>query len=211
MKDFKSGGNRFKGGFGGGNRGGDRGGFKGRGSDRGGFGGGRDRGFGGGGRGGFGGDRSPAQMHKATCDECGNDCEVPFRPTGEKPVYCNDCFGNTSSTSKSFERAPRRDTRDSASRGGEKQTVIMKMTPEMLEMKKMIEEMSSKMDQILHVIDNTARYNLASITEEIAKISNTSEDTPKPTKKAKTATKASKASAKSTDKKVAKKATTKKK
>jgi CxxC-x17-CxxC domain-containing protein len=33
------------------------------------------------------------RMHSAVCDECGNRCEVPFRPTGEKPVFCSDCFG----------------------------------------------------------------------------------------------------------------------
>ena len=31
-------------------------------------------------------------MHEATCDKCGNKCEVPFKPTGGKPVYCSDCF-----------------------------------------------------------------------------------------------------------------------
>ncbi len=61
-------------------RGDDRGGsrFGGRDSGRRGFGGGRD----------FG---RPA-MHKATCAECGNDCEVPFQPTGDRPVYCSNCF-----------------------------------------------------------------------------------------------------------------------
>jgi len=33
------------------------------------------------------------QMHAATCAECGKRCEVPFRPTNDKPVYCSDCFG----------------------------------------------------------------------------------------------------------------------
>lgn len=33
-------------------------------------------------------------MHKATCSDCGKECEVPFRPTGERPVFCNDCFRN---------------------------------------------------------------------------------------------------------------------
>jgi CxxC-x17-CxxC domain-containing protein len=33
-----------------------------------------------------------SQMHEATCSDCGKRCEVPFRPTGEKPVYCNQCF-----------------------------------------------------------------------------------------------------------------------
>ena len=32
------------------------------------------------------------QMHSAVCSECGKDCEVPFKPTGDKPIYCSDCF-----------------------------------------------------------------------------------------------------------------------
>jgi CxxC-x17-CxxC domain-containing protein len=40
------------------------------------------------------GDRDLA-MHHAVCDNCGKDCEVPFRPTKGKPIYCDKCFGNT--------------------------------------------------------------------------------------------------------------------
>ena len=36
--------------------------------------------------------RPRPQMHSAICDSCGKNCEVPFRPTGEKPVYCSECF-----------------------------------------------------------------------------------------------------------------------
>lgn len=36
--------------------------------------------------------RPALEMHTATCAKCGNRCEVPFRPTGERPVYCSDCF-----------------------------------------------------------------------------------------------------------------------
>lgn len=36
-----------------------------------------------------GGDR---QMHQAVCSECGQNCQVPFVPSGEKPVFCSDCF-----------------------------------------------------------------------------------------------------------------------
>ena len=32
------------------------------------------------------------QMHDATCNKCGKQCQVPFRPTGERPVFCSDCF-----------------------------------------------------------------------------------------------------------------------
>jgi len=31
-------------------------------------------------------------MTKVTCDSCGDECEVPFKPTSSKPVYCRDCF-----------------------------------------------------------------------------------------------------------------------
>jgi len=43
-----------------------------------------------GGRGGFGG--GPREMHKTTCGECKKECEVPFKPRGDRPVYCRDCF-----------------------------------------------------------------------------------------------------------------------
>ncbi|KKP65529.1 MAG: hypothetical protein UR64_C0026G0013, partial [Candidatus Nomurabacteria bacterium GW2011_GWE1_35_16] len=54
--------------------------------------GGGGRSFGGGGRsfgGGRGGDRP--EMFDAVCDQCGKDCRVPFRPSGDKPIYCSDC------------------------------------------------------------------------------------------------------------------------
>src|SRR3989344_3779430 len=37
-------------------------------------------------------DSDRPQMHKTICSNCGKPCEVPFRPTGSKPVFCNDCF-----------------------------------------------------------------------------------------------------------------------
>jgi CxxC-x17-CxxC domain-containing protein len=67
------------------------------GGNRGGFGSGGNRG--GGGRR-FGGGSFQREMHPATCSNCGKDCEVPFRPTGEKPVFCNDCFRKDSGDSQ---------------------------------------------------------------------------------------------------------------
>ncbi len=32
------------------------------------------------------------EMHQARCDKCGKDCEVPFKPTQGKPVFCSSCF-----------------------------------------------------------------------------------------------------------------------
>jgi len=41
-----------------------------------------------GGKGGFG----PKEMHKITCSECGKETEVPFKPDGDRPVYCRECY-----------------------------------------------------------------------------------------------------------------------
>ncbi len=44
-------------------------------------------------RGGFD-DRGPRrpQLFDAVCAQCGKNCQVPFRPSHDKPVYCSDCF-----------------------------------------------------------------------------------------------------------------------
>jgi CxxC-x17-CxxC domain-containing protein len=44
------------------------------------------------GRGGGRTDRGERQMFTTTCSSCGKSAEVPFRPSGDKPVYCRDCF-----------------------------------------------------------------------------------------------------------------------
>lgn len=54
----------------------------------------RDRGFA----------KGPPRMFDATCSQCGKQCQVPFRPTGSKPVLCSECF-------RPNDRAPRGDFR----------------------------------------------------------------------------------------------------
>jgi CxxC-x17-CxxC domain-containing protein len=48
--------------------------------------------YGSGGGGGGYGSRGPREMFPATCSSCGQETEVPFRPTSGKPVYCSACF-----------------------------------------------------------------------------------------------------------------------
>ncbi|MFZ5753889.1 MAG: zinc-ribbon domain containing protein [Bacillota bacterium] len=36
--------------------------------------------------------RSEREMYSATCSSCGKTATVPFRPSGDKPVYCRDCY-----------------------------------------------------------------------------------------------------------------------
>jgi CxxC-x17-CxxC domain-containing protein len=53
---------------------------------------------GGGGGGGYGssygggGGRGSREMFSVTCSSCGQEAQVPFQPSGDKPVYCSSCF-----------------------------------------------------------------------------------------------------------------------
>lgn len=31
-------------------------------------------------------------MYKAVCADCRKDCEVPFKPSGDRLIYCKECF-----------------------------------------------------------------------------------------------------------------------
>lgn len=37
-------------------------------------------------------DRGPREMFEVECAECGDTTTVPFKPTGDRPVLCRDCF-----------------------------------------------------------------------------------------------------------------------
>ena len=76
-------------------------------------------------RGGFNRDRGERTMYKAICSDCGKNCEIPFQPRSDKPVYCSDCFRGkregsnssrpTSSGRTDFNRSDRGDRGDRGS------------------------------------------------------------------------------------------------
>lgn len=37
-------------------------------------------------------DRPARQMYAVVCFDCGKDTEIPFKPSGDRPVYCKECF-----------------------------------------------------------------------------------------------------------------------
>jgi CxxC-x17-CxxC domain-containing protein len=130
MGNFQGGGNR-----GGGFRGGNGGGRPSFGGNRG------------------GGDRREVSMHKAVCDECKKTCEVPFRPSGDKPVYCSDCF---SGKRDGEERAPRREFSDRGPKrdfGDRPQPSFAKPTGGQDDVKKQLGEISTKLDRLVSAIE----------------------------------------------------------
>lgn len=83
---------------------------------------GGDRGGGGGHR--FGGNEE-RQTFKAVCADCGRGCDLPFKPSGARPVYCRDCFKKHAPEGSSGDRYESRDSRggnrgDSRRSGGDR-------------------------------------------------------------------------------------------
>ncbi|MFZ6015636.1 MAG: CxxC-x17-CxxC domain-containing protein [Patescibacteria group bacterium] len=141
MKDFKRGGY-------------DRSGRGGRGFDR-----------------GRGGRDFEKRMFSATCAECGDRCEVPFRPTGEKPVLCNNCFRGGDDRGARHERhfdKPRRDDRPSRDNRSNDQ----------------LEQINAKLDLILKEIDKLKQPKTVHMVE--AKADEAKGDDEKPAKAKKT-------------------------
>ncbi len=54
----------------------------------------------------FKGDRK----FSATCSNCQMICEVPFKPNGSKPVFCNNCFRTDGGATRSSEKPVYRST-----------------------------------------------------------------------------------------------------
>ncbi|MBI2917164.1 MAG: zinc-ribbon domain containing protein [Chloroflexi bacterium] len=58
-------------------------------------------GMGGGmGSGGYGRPAQRREMFPAVCAQCGKQTQVPFRPSGTRPVYCSDCFSRQGASSR---------------------------------------------------------------------------------------------------------------
>lgn len=174
----------------GGDRGGDRGGsrFGGGGKS---FGGGSR--FGGGGKSFGGGGFGKPEMHDATCSQCGAACQVPFRPSGGREIFCSNCFkdkrperndgpmrqgGNFNRPS--FDSKPSFDKKPSFGGGDNNQ------------FKQQIEMLNTKLDKILKILSPGQPEVKVSIPEVDVVV--------KEVKKAKESAAKSKASAKKTSK-----------
>ncbi len=114
-------------------------------------------------RGGFGGGRdgAPMELHPATCNECGDRCEVPFKPNGRKPVLCGKCFkkdvppyagasGKPPYVSKPWDKKPERAWGNKSERA----TWDEKRAPnrELDEVKQQLRVVNDKLDALLELL-----------------------------------------------------------
>lgn len=103
-------------------------------------------------RGGFGGrNGGKPMMHEAVCSECGNRCQVPFKPNGRKPIFCSTCFelqGGGKSNERTFDR-PRFGAREERSFGNDRGSEKVNEN-----IKEQLAEVNNKLDRILKMLGN---------------------------------------------------------
>lgn len=95
------------------------------------------------------GDR-PA-MHEAICNDCGKNCEVPFRPTGERPIYCSDCFKNQNDSPRGG-RDRDYQRRDSRPRHEDRRQNQFAKAPSTENLGRHLEQINQTLNKILQVL-----------------------------------------------------------
>jgi CxxC-x17-CxxC domain-containing protein len=85
-------------------------------------------------------------MSRAICSDCGASCEVPFRPSGNKPVFCRECFEkNGGGKGAPRNNDSRRDNRDNRRESFKE--------PHRDNSKEQFEIINSKLDKILKMLN----------------------------------------------------------
>ncbi|MSU75350.1 MAG: hypothetical protein EXS55_02450 [Candidatus Magasanikbacteria bacterium] len=108
------------------------------------------RSFGGGGRSFSGNGGAPRAMFQATCGQCGQSCEVPFKPTGERPVFCRNCFRSQGAPSPRF--APVKSFGGSSGNFGGNSGGNASVTSGSVISKGQLDALNAKLDKILALL-----------------------------------------------------------
>lgn len=105
----------------------------------------------------FGNRGEDRQMFKTTCSKCGKECEVPFKPTGSRPVYCSDCFRDIGGpdSRRTDDRGSRRPNFESRG-GGLPQP----------QYKEQFEAISVKLDKILRLLNPEKSMEVAKVVSK---------------------------------------------
>jgi CxxC-x17-CxxC domain-containing protein len=126
-----------------------------------------------------GGDSRRPSLHDAVCDECGKDCQVPFRPSGDKPIYCSECFekkGGRESNRPNW-RGSRSRNFDDRDRGSSSQNNISdRSTSQLIEK---IEILNTKLETIINLLSSVGEKKSGSVegrTEKNKKSNSTKAD-----------------------------------
>lgn len=125
----------------------------------------------------FGRDRHRPQMYEAVCSNCGKECQIPFKPTGEKPVYCRDCFAKMNGG----------DSKNNFARKNRNERPISNQSGRSPSSDQQLREINIKLDKILELLYPRVQTVAESTQEDMpieAEVEKGPEKVKKPSKKA---------------------------
>jgi CxxC-x17-CxxC domain-containing protein len=129
------------------------------------------------------GPREDRELFKAKCSACFQMCEVPFRPTNGKPVFCKDCFRDNAPS----DRAPRHEShgggfrndsrppRDERPRHDERAPRVEGND----DMKKQLTNLESKVDYLIELLKKQAAPKASTPVVALKAVETKSEAKPK--------------------------------
>jgi len=125
----------------------------------------------------------PSEMFKATCSDCQKSCEVPFRPSSDKPVYCSNCFGKKNDDSRNDRGGHDRNERSGFSKPARDERSARNDRPQvqpdaaMIDIKRQLATIESRLNRILDLINPampavkaTPQVEVKEEVKEVAKI-----------------------------------------
>lgn len=98
-------------------------------------------------------------MHQAVCADCGQSCQVPFRPISGKPVFCSNCFRDKA------ESGPRLDAGRKSSQSFTPRNEVRPAQPSGISHDQ-FEALNAKLDDIIAILGALAPMNTPALTEE---------------------------------------------
>lgn len=114
-------------------------------------------------------------MFRTTCDSCHKPCEVPFKPNGKKPVFCDACFNQTRETSHS-DFVKRKDKmifdapEGAAQRGpvtySENSPTATATDAKFMEVKRELTSVNAKLDKLIDIMSKLTPKKISKKDEE---------------------------------------------
>lgn len=111
-------------------------------------------------------------MHKTVCSKCNKECEVPFIPSGSRPVFCKDCFQNNRASDPRRSNFGDRGSRQDFPRPERSNF----RAPNFDQNKNQLDSINTKLDKILRILEPKIPE-----TPKVAKVPKVKKATKKPT------------------------------
>jgi len=119
-----------------------------------------------------GGDSRKFSLHDAVCDKCGKNCQVPFRPSGDRPIFCSECFERKDGGGdrNRFNRNDSRGGRNSDNRGANRPPQQSNMADQAISrLVEKIATLNTRLDTIIDLLSSTRQKKLDSTEKKTEK------------------------------------------